>query len=418
MENREPYCLELALCDGMQINTCLKFCLFSWRDVEGEDAIVLCSECHSFLVSGKKQDMKNVWPAFMWCVLRNDMILSHSGLGVWSYVPMKWQHWWIDDFRMLHDWDERISMEAPEPVFDEIMDRQCALMQSLEELRLGDLMLHVNQFLYPTVMCPWGCSEYLHKVELLPLDVVFSRYLGPGAPVMRNDLKRTMHLKGLHNDYMDVSRCILLLMNSAWRVVPCIAFDNEQGPSVLVCQNHKGGLFLDYIHVPSHPVTTLPTRFADQLAPAVMQSRVIQPMRAKRYLMCFQMHEMRGSFGGLDTLSLGKYQRFDFWSLLTLEVGAVALRCQKDVHGLLMRLFPGGKIPAFLMADMLDTSRNLFQSDQFCPTLFAGATYMRYVDAIRLKKLRSERKETIVQKMHEGTGQVTDDCISFQPLWP
>jgi hypothetical protein len=107
--------------------------------------------------------------------------------------------------------------------------------------------------------------------------------------------------------------------------MPSIVFDIDKGPSVIVCQNHKGGSRLDYIHVPVHPCTTLPAKLSDQLLPAVMQSRVIHPMRVKNYSISFQMHEMRGSFAGLDTLSLGSNRRFDFHSLITMENEAIAL---------------------------------------------------------------------------------------------
>jgi predicted GIY-YIG superfamily endonuclease len=359
-----------------------------------------------------------VWPAFVWAVLSDDMIASHCGVEVWSYVPLKWRHWWIDDFRMLRGWGERICMEVPKPVFDEITDTRSALLRSLNALRLGDLMHHVNQYLFPTIMCPWGCSEFPHKVELLPMDVVFFRYLGPGVRMVTKDANRTIRLKGSRDDYVDCIREIHLLMNPAWKVMPSIAFDSVKGPSVLVCRNHKGGSILDYIHVPSHPITMLPARFPDQLAPAVMQSRVIQPMRVKTYSTSFQMHEMRGSFAGLDTLSLGRFRRFDFRSLLTLETESVALRCRKDVRGLLMRLLHTGKIPAFLVADMLDASRNMFDDERFSPMRFGGATYLTYVDAIRLKKLRSRRNEIVVQKVDAETGEVTQDNVSFHPWWP
>jgi hypothetical protein len=90
VEDTEPYCLQLALykCTGIQMR--LRFCSFRQCDVQNEAEIVLCSECASFLVHGEKQDMKNVWPAFLWSVLRNDVIAGHCGIGVWSYIPMKW----------------------------------------------------------------------------------------------------------------------------------------------------------------------------------------------------------------------------------------------------------------------------------------------------------------------------------------
>jgi hypothetical protein len=54
-------------------------------------------------------------------------------------------------------------------------------------LKLGDLMRNVNRYLFPTILCPWGCSEFPHKIELLPMDAVFSRYLGPGVPMVTKD---------------------------------------------------------------------------------------------------------------------------------------------------------------------------------------------------------------------------------------
>jgi hypothetical protein len=43
---------------------------------------------------------------------------------------------------------------------------------------------------------------------------------------------------------------------------------------------------------------------------------------------------------------------------------------------------------------------------------------MMYVDAVKLKKFRSGRKEITVHKIDEETGVVRQDNISFHPLWP
>jgi len=96
--------------------------------VRNEAEMMLCTECALFLVHGEKQDMKNVWPAFIWKVLRNDVIATYHGIGVWSYIPMKWHHWWIDEFVMLHAGDEGISMEIPMPIFEEITEIRSELM--------------------------------------------------------------------------------------------------------------------------------------------------------------------------------------------------------------------------------------------------------------------------------------------------
>jgi hypothetical protein len=89
VEDMEPYCLDFGLYNCTAIQTRLKFCSFRRCDVRNEAKIVLCAECACFLVNGEKQEMKNVWPALMWDVLRNGVIAGHYGIGVWSNIPMK-----------------------------------------------------------------------------------------------------------------------------------------------------------------------------------------------------------------------------------------------------------------------------------------------------------------------------------------
>jgi hypothetical protein len=418
LEDEQLYVLEILLYEITGINKHLKFWTVKNDDVIDETEISLCSECASLLVLAEKETMKNVWPAFMWSMIRNEVIADHVSIGVWSYVLMRWRHWWIDDFRSMHSGHEEISLWMPKPIFEEISEKRFELMKSLKELKLGDLMKSVNAHLYPTILCPWGCSEFPHKTESLPLDVVFFRYLGPGVPMVTKGTTVATKLKGSRDDFVDLSREIYMLMNPAWRVAPSIAFDEDRGPCVLVCRNHNHGTVLDYIHVPSHPATILPAKFADQLSPAVMQSRVIHPMKVKNYSISFQMHEMRGSFAGLDTLSLGRRQRFDFRSLITLETESVALRCWKDVRGLIMRLLQSGKIPDTLVDNMMYASENMFSDEVLSRKWFGGATYMNYIDAIKLKQLRSGRKEITVHKVNEESGEATQEEIVFYPKWP
>jgi hypothetical protein len=419
IEFTDPYCLDLALYECTGVQTHLKFSILKVSDMIDEThTIALCCECASFLVLAEKQTMNNVWPTFMWNVLSNEVIRGHFGVQVWSYIPMKWRHWWIDDFMRLHGGNEAISMESPKAIFDELSDSRMELMKSLKELKLGELMKSVNKHLFPTILCPWGCSEFPHKIELLPMDIVFLRYLGPGVAMVTRGTTTATQMKGSRDDYVNVEKEIYLLMNPAWRVMPSIVFDIDKGPSVIVCQNHKGGSRLDYIHVPVHPRTTLPAKFLDQLSPAVMQSRVIHSMRVKNYSISFQMHEMRGSFAGLDTLSLGSNRRFDFRSLITMENEAIALCCRKDVCGLVMRLLQSGKIPEFLVENMMDAARNMFDNVIFCARRFGGVTYMSYGDAIKLKKLRCGRKELTVHKIDERSGIEAEVEIQFYPLWP
>jgi hypothetical protein len=86
--------------------------------------------------------MKNVWPAFICDVLSNAVITGHCSVDLeCDGCTFQWNGniGWIDDFAMLHVGDEGISMEVPKSVFEEITEMQYGSMQSLNELKLGDL---------------------------------------------------------------------------------------------------------------------------------------------------------------------------------------------------------------------------------------------------------------------------------------
>jgi hypothetical protein len=83
-----------------------------------------------------------------------------------------------------------------------------------------------------------------------------------------------------------------------------------------------------------------------------------------------------------------------------------------------MRLLNSGKIPENLVENMIDASRNMFSDEQLSLRWFGGATYMNYMDAIKLKELRSGRKEITVYKINEESGEATQQEIVFYPKWP
>jgi hypothetical protein len=84
-----------------------------------------------------------------------------------------------------------------------------------------------------------------------------------------------------------------------------------------------------------------------------------------------------------------------------------------------VRLLQSGKIPETLVENMIHTSENMFSDELLSRKRFGGATYMNYIDAIKLKKLRSGRKEITVYKVNEESGEATQqEEIVFYPKWP
>ena len=43
--------------------------------------------------------------------------------------------------------------------------------------KLGFIADFCNRFLLPNVLCPWECSEFIHKVGYVDLDTVIQRFI-------------------------------------------------------------------------------------------------------------------------------------------------------------------------------------------------------------------------------------------------
>ena len=86
------------------------------------------------------------------------------------------------------------------------------------------------------------------------------------------------------------------------------------------------------------PLHILPSEYSGQLAPSVIQSRTIKPIKAFTYSTQFQMHEKRGTFNGLDSFSLTDFHRFDFTSKVSAESEARSVMNIMDINDLLTQL--------------------------------------------------------------------------------
>ncbi len=116
------------------------------------------------------------------------------------------------------------------------------------------------------------------------------------------------------------------------------------GPCVLTCRYHDGGTGDQYFHLPCSPNHNIPALRSDQLAHAVMKPRTIRPMRSSAYSNTYQMHEMRGSFGGIDTCDVSDFGSFNFLLRLTEENESLILAGHLDCRALLWQLVAMGKI--------------------------------------------------------------------------
>ena len=288
--------------------------------------------------TGDKCEGSYVWCSFIWYVLSSKEIQSEYGCTVWKFIPKEWRLWWSDS----------IQEECPEEFMNLDLDEFYYFKDKTKDLSnwdddIGSYMLSrlrstSNKYLLPVIKCPWGCSEFMHKVGYLPMDIVFQKYLPRCCLKLYSSPKLSALVVSAQEDYIredgDYDR---FLLNPEWQVIPSISFVEGKGPCVLTCNAHNGGTKKLFVH-PCRWKHTLPARKADQLSQVVVQPRILKPVKASKYTNTYTMFRQMGNFNGIDTCSATSYGDFSFKSLLQSEAQARSISNRPDINAHLSKL--------------------------------------------------------------------------------
>ena len=144
-----------------------KFRKFKYSPRYHDEEFYLCQECNSFLVTedDKKiaKSAKNMWPSFIISTLCSEEVVSLYGNKAWQLIPHCWRYWWVDTLPGNSNGYENISMDFPVPI---IIDRTCELTDWKNKIGsniLPRMSEACNKHMIPTVMCPWGCNEFIFR---------------------------------------------------------------------------------------------------------------------------------------------------------------------------------------------------------------------------------------------------------------
>ena len=303
-----------------------------------------CTECNSYLSPDHNVDTNHdtiVWCSFIWSLLANVDIHKEYGKQIWRYIPFEWRLWWMRSVMIsFPSVYTNITFHNPAPFFKGKTNDIKEWNDYINSYLLSRLASASNKFLRPTIKCPWGCSEFQHKVGYLSLDIVFQRILQKCSFKMftKSNLNLEKNVVSIREDYIrEHDDEDMLLFNPEWKILPSLAFVDGKGPMILTCNEHNGGTKLFMIH-PCRWQHNLPARRPDQLCQAVIQPRIIRPMKASKYSTSFQMFQQTGTFNGIDTCSATSYGNFDFSSKLSAEAQARSISNRPDINAHLSRL--------------------------------------------------------------------------------
>ena len=89
------------------------------------------------------------------------------------FIPSLLWYWWVDVIiGLLHEIYSGISILIPASIFNDITGDISCWNKVMEKYTLSYIVIIFNAHLRPYVMCPWGCSELIHKYDSVPNNVM------------------------------------------------------------------------------------------------------------------------------------------------------------------------------------------------------------------------------------------------------
>ena len=143
---------------------------------------LLCNQCEvhlSYEDTDKANGPQFIWPAFYWSIMHCKDIHNHYSYEfIWKIVPLGWREWWFDKIVLqFMAYYNSISITEPQSIFMDITKGLETWNEGIKSQKLSYIADVCNQFLLPNVLCPWGCSEFIHKVGYVDLDTVIQLFI-------------------------------------------------------------------------------------------------------------------------------------------------------------------------------------------------------------------------------------------------
>ena len=294
-----------------------------YNDNISDEEILLCDQCETYLTNRNNKvamTYKKTWPSFYWYMICSNDINACYGVRIWELIPTRWRLWWLPAIQNIPNY-ESVTIDFPKPI---IVDRTESLRKWKENIEcgsLGSLKEVCNEILIPTVLCPWGCTEYSHQYGSFPIDLLLQHHMRKCRWQMMSTMKNISLIESSRNDFLrdDVKYYEKILFNPKWKVLPSIVFNEKGAPVIMTCRTHDKGTKKKYLHPPRQPNHNLACIYGDQLAHAVIKPRSIKPMKATKYVNTYQMHQQQGSFQGIDTCDVTNYGDFSKTSVILDE---------------------------------------------------------------------------------------------------
>ena len=411
-ENYHLHIREVEI-EDLYFRSKLKFVFF---DRQSLSTVMLCECCYSYLASSSSGRFDFVWPAFLWKFLTSETNISLYGDKLWTVIPTVWRYWWIDSVQEISSLNH-LTLFEPAAVIQDRTDDCFEFTSGISSQKLGVIKKVCDSHLLPDVLCPWGCSEFMHQSAVFPFDVLIQRYfqkidvnvVSRPSKESRACFERIFSARDdFLRDELDAYECHLL--NPRWKVLPSVIFVGIT-PHALTCRNHKDGTYKKYIHVPRSPLPYLPSHISDQVCHAVINTRTIKPMKASTYSNTYQMHEQKGSFQGLDTCNVISVGNFSNNSHLLRQYENLFIANRPDIVSLLSNLVNRKCLSELAKDSMIETAQRTKIPDEELKNYLHGSTYVSLEDSMIMQCELSEPEKKLIRVIRNEAEQTDENRI-------
>ena len=266
-------------------------------------SVWLCLECSNILLLKKRDERRLhkrpapwscVWPVYMWKLLCHEEMLQRFGSDALHWIPRSTHRLWEKSLILelpgyysiekFNDYNNSIAIVV------DVTQRKKDFKDILSRNKLGEIKRGCNEFLMPTILCPWGCTAYLHDGGSVSYDAIINQFFPfvDFAGSIATSCEKA-NVESARSDFLD-TKLDMHLYNSEWTVHPSIEFVPGKGPVVLTCDTHKNGTAEKYFHLPKSDCC-LPAYRSDVLSHAVISARVLHRTKAFHYSTTYQLNK-------------------------------------------------------------------------------------------------------------------------------
>ena len=196
-----------------------------------------------------------------------------------------------------------------------------------------------NKTAFPDVRCPFGCTTFKDKEYIGYISLQhFLNNLFPSFTFFNADYRK--HLNGARSDWLDEEE------HNCFIIKPSIYLSSQRGPLIVTCSDHNKGSQLQYVHPPTNPATgSFPLKYSNRLAPAVIQSKVAHPMKAKYSVHTYCIVAEDVGYAGASSQRKGLKRKWDVHAEDTMpSAEGLTAKNRSDVAQLLDDLVATGEI--------------------------------------------------------------------------